>query len=315
MPQTAAKPKKKPSAPAKPGHKPGQKPKPGKGRAGSAKKPAALTARTADRHELYQLSVQNVESEIDFVDAEFERLRGRKAVRLREDFCGTGNTSCEWVRRREGNIAFGLDIDQPTIDWGLSNNLTVLSDEQRARVRLMNRNVLQPGDAVGMDCILAMNFSYWLFKTREELKHYFRQVRSSLGKDGVFFLDHYGGSEAMSEMVEKRPIRAAGGRKFTYEWDQASYNPITGDMTCRIHFRFPDKTRMENAFEYHWRLWTLPEIRELLAEAGFSKIHVYWEGDELDEDGEPTGDGNGAFTPTMVGTADPAFVSYIAAER
>ncbi len=93
MPQTAAKPKKKPSAPAKPGHKPGQKPKPGKGRAGSAKKPAALTARTADRHELYQLSVQNVESEIDFVDAEFERLRGRKAVRLREDFCGTGNTS------------------------------------------------------------------------------------------------------------------------------------------------------------------------------------------------------------------------------
>lgn len=296
---------------SKPAGKPskrGQKPKP-------KSKPAPLTARTADRHELYQWSVQNVESEIDFVDAEFKRLRGRHAVRLREDFCGTGNTSCEWVRRRDTNLAFGLDIDQPTLDWGAEHNLAQLDASQRSRVRLVNRDVLKPGDVLNMDCVLAMNFSYWLFKSREELKSYFRAVRGSLAKDGVFFLDHYGGSEAMSEMVETRAIKAPGGRRFTYEWDQTAYNPITGDMHCRIHFRFPDKTRVDNAFEYHWRLWTLPEIRELLTEAGFSKVTVYWEGDELDDDGEPTGDGNGEFTPSTRGSADPAFVSYIAAER
>ncbi|MEM9374243.1 MAG: class I SAM-dependent methyltransferase, partial [Planctomycetota bacterium] len=49
-----------------------------------ASKNGGLTAATADRHELYQFSVQNVETEIDFVDAEFERLRGRKAELLRE---------------------------------------------------------------------------------------------------------------------------------------------------------------------------------------------------------------------------------------
>ena len=278
-----------------------------------AKKNGGLTAATADRHELYQFSVQNVETEIDFIDAEFQRLRGRKAVRLREDFCGTGNTSCEWVRRRDQNVAIGLDIDQPTLDWGHEHNLSKLDASQLARVRLLNRNVLEPGDAVGVDCVLAMNFSYWLFKTRDELRAYFSAVRDSLATDGMFFLDHYGGSEAMSEMVEKRDIETPDGRKFVYEWDQHAYSPVTGEMDCKIHFRFPDKTRMKNAFEYTWRLWMLPEIQELLAEAGFSRAVVFWEGDELDEDGEPTGDGNGEFTPTEKGTADPAFVSYIAA--
>ena len=259
--------------------------------------------------------MQNVEAEIDFVDATYQALRGRHAVRLREDFCGTGNTSCEWVRRRASNLAFGLDIDQPTLDWGLEHNLSKLTPEQRKRVRLMNSNVLTPGDAVGMDCVLAMNFSYWLFKTRDQMRAYFRTVRDSLADDGVFFLDHYGGSETMTEMVEKRDIEPGKGRKFVYEWDQASYNPITGDMTCRIHFRFPDRTRMKNAFEYHWRLWTLPEIRELLTEAGFSRVTVYWEGDELDKKGEPTGEGSGEFSPSETGSADPAYISYITAEK
>jgi hypothetical protein len=119
----------------------------------------------------------------------------------------------------------------------------------------------------------------------------------------------------MTEMVEKRDIEPGKGRKFVYEWDQASYNPITSDMTCRIHFRFPDRTRMKNAFEYHWRLWTLPEIRELLSETGFSKVTVYWEGDELDKKGEPTGEGSGEFSPSETGSADPAYISYITAER
>lgn len=311
MPTAAQKPKKKPAA--KSSKKPAKKPTAAKAATRPASK--AFTAATADRHELYQLSVQNVESEIDFVDTEYERLRSRKAVRLREDFCGTGLTSCEWVRRRASNRAFGLDIDQPTIDWGLEHNLAGLDPKEQDRIRLINRNVLTPGDAVNMDCVLAMNFSYWLFKTRDELRAYFKAVRASLADDGVFFLDHYGGSETMTEMVEKRAIEGKKGRSFTYEWDQASFNPITGEMTCRIHFRFPDKTRMKNAFEYHWRLWTLPEIRELLTEAGFSQVTIYWEGDELDKKGEPTGEGNGEFLPAEVGTADPAYISYITAQK
>jgi len=272
-----------------------------------AAKTGALTALTADHHELYQLSVQNVEAEIDFIEEEFESIRGRKARSLREDFCGTGNTSVEWIKRRKTNTAVGLDIDQPTLDWGAEHHLAKLTDEQKTRVQLLNRNVLEPGDATGTDCVLAMNFSYWLFKTRDELRGYFESVRESLGDDGVFFLDHYGGSETMTETEETKSIDAGGGRSFTYVWQQESYNPITGDFVCHIHFKFPDKTRMNKAFTYEWRLWTMVEIRELLSEAGFANVDVYWEGEDED------GDGNGEYEATLEGEADPAFISYIVA--
>ncbi|MDF1809851.1 MAG: class I SAM-dependent methyltransferase [Phycisphaerales bacterium] len=268
------------------------------------------SASNTNIHELYQLSVQNVEAEIDFIDETFETLRNRKAISLREDFCGTGNTSAEWVRRRESNNAIGIDLDQPTLDYGHEVHVKTLDEGTQSRIALLNRNVLDPGaDASGVDCVLAMNFSYWLFKTRDDLRNYFKIVRDSLGPDGVFFLDHYGGSEAMVESKEAKKIDNGPGRTFTYIWEQKHFNPITGDMECRIHFKFPDKTKIKDAFIYQWRLWSLPELRELLSEAGFSNVHVYWEG----EDEEDEGEGNGEYEATLEGTADPAFISYIVA--
>jgi len=269
----------------------------------------SLTASNANIHELYQLSVQNVEAEIDFIDETFEQIRGRKANTLREDFCGTGNTSAEWVRRRVTNTAVGLDLDQPTLDYGHENHVAKLDADAQSRISLINRDVLTPGDAAGSDCVLAMNFSYWLFKTRDELRNYFTAVRESLGPDGVFFIDHYGGSEAMTETKESKKIDDGPGRAFTYVWEQKHFNPITGEMECRIHFKFPDKTKIKDAFIYHWRLWSMPEIRELLSEAGFANVVVYWEGDDEDDEEE----GNGVYEPSLEGAADPAFISYIVA--
>jgi len=269
-----------------------------------SKRASKYTAATADRHQLYQLSVQNVEAEIDFVDETYQKIRKRKAVRLREDFCGTGNTSCEWVRRRKTNAAVGLDIDQPTLDWGVKHNIESLPEEARDRVRLINRDVMRPGeDASNMDIVLAMNFSYWIFKTRSELRAYFSAVRESLATDGIFFLDFYGGSEAHVEQEEERPVGP-----FTYIWDQHTFDPLSGFMKCHIHFRFKDKTEMRKAFSYEWRLWSMPEILELLAEAGFRQTTVYLEGDDGD------GGGDGEFKPAKVGDPCETWLAYIVAQ-
>ena len=48
----------------------------------------------ADIHELYEQSVQNVENEVEFMQATFEALSGRKAYLFREDFCGTASAAC-----------------------------------------------------------------------------------------------------------------------------------------------------------------------------------------------------------------------------
>ena len=54
-------------------------------------------AEQADIHELYELSVQNVENEIEFLQTTFKTLTGRTAFLFREDFCGTASASCQWV--------------------------------------------------------------------------------------------------------------------------------------------------------------------------------------------------------------------------
>lgn len=267
---------------------------------------AVPLAARADRHVLYERAVQSVDAEIDFVIETYKALRGRHPVVLREDFCGTANSACEFVRRRPANRAIGVDLDQPTLDWGRRRNIARLKPDAQKRVTLLREDVrtVRPEPA---DCVLAMNFSYFCFHDRATMRGYFENVHAGLAPGGLFILDAYGGSDAFKEMREKRPIKEGN---FTYVWDQHSYDPITGAAVCKIHFHFPDGSKIRDAFVYDWRLWTLPELRELLAEAGFARSTVYWEGTDDD-----TGEGNGDFEPRDHGEADLAWIVYIVAEK
>ena len=263
----------------------------------------AKMADTADRHELYEKSVQNVEEECNFISKTFKTIRGRAAKSFREDFCGTASAACEWTTRGPEHTALGVDIDAEVLAWGRDNRVGRLTADQQARVRLIESDVLTV-ETEEFDIVGAFNFSYWIFQSRPQMIEYFRKVRDSLKADGVFFLDAFGGYEAFEEMKEKTKYK-----NFTYIWEQARYSPVSGEMVCHIHFKFPDKSKMKKAFTYVWRLWTLPEIREMLLEAGFKNPVIYWEG--TDEDGE----GDGVFTPDERGEADAGWIAYISAEK
>jgi hypothetical protein len=155
-----------------------------------------------------------------------------------------------------------------------------------------------------VDCILAMNFSYYGFKKRKVMLQYFTSVHRGLAEDGLFMLDAYGGSDSFIEMDEERDLDG-----FTYIWDQNHVNPITGDIVNYIHFEFPNGSKIKKAFTYEWRFWTLPEIKDVLIEAGFSDVHVYWEG--TDEDG----DGDGVWEINTRGEACAGWVAYIVAVK
>ncbi|MEJ2523486.1 MAG: class I SAM-dependent methyltransferase [Gammaproteobacteria bacterium] len=258
------------------------------------KKAGPSMAELADRHELYEASVQSVENEVEFLETAFTALTGRKPRHLREDFCGTAAAACEWVRSNRRHTAVGVDIDPEVLEWGRQRHVAALKKGQRARLELVEGDVRT---ARTEQADLG-----WTFRTREELLRYFRAVRRSLATDGVFFLDIYGGSDAYAESEEETDYD-----EFTYVWDQHRFDPLTADYTCYIHFRFPDGSELHRAFGYQWRLWTLPELRELLAEAGFAKSVVYWQ--TSDEDGEHTGE----FEPVTSGDADPAWITYVAA--
>jgi len=260
-------------------------------------------AQRADLHTLYEKAVHDAESEIDFMRDTYRKLRGRVPLSFREDFSGPSTSACEWVRRGPRCRAIGVDLEPTVLAWSREHHVSRLTPSQRRRLRLVEGNVLTVRTPA-VDVVAALNFSYWIFKDRATLVRYFRAAHRALKRGGLLVLDAFGGHDAAKEMRE----RTRHGR-FTYVWHQARFRPVTGEILCHIHFTFADGSRIDKAFTYDWRLWTLPEIREMLAEAGFSRSTVHWEGD----DGK--GGGNGVFTPHEHGEADAGWIAYIVAER
>jgi len=267
----------------------------------TTRRKSKFSAKTADRHVLYQLSVQDAAAETGFLNRVFQKLRGRAPATLREDFCGTALLCAEWVKHRN-RTAVGIDLDRRVLAWGKAHNIAPLGDRGKC-VRLLRRDVRArtPGP---FDVTVALNFSYFIFKKRDELRDYFRGVRRSMAGDGLFVLDLYGGYESWEPMREPRRLKG-----FTYIWDQAEVDPVNNGVVNHIHFKFPDGSKMLRAFTYDWRMWTLPEIREVLDEAGFSSSTVYW------EDADPDGEGTGTFRPRAKVAQEAAWIAYVVAEK
>lgn len=254
------------------------------------------------KYDWYERAVQTPEVEVEFVRKWFKKLHGRHPVSLREDFCGTGAISCDWVKRSSEAIAYGVDLDPEPIAMGKKRHWEKLSPKARPRVQYIQGNVLDD-HPFKVDVICAFNFSYFIFKSRPQLLNYFRHVRQGLGKQGMFFVDLFGGPDSQTIIEESRKI----GKDLTYYWDCQTFNPITAECTFAIHFRDGKGKKHMNVFTYDWRLWTVAELREILAEAGFSKSIFFWEGDD------DKGGGNGVYEPTEVVENCQAWVSYLVA--
>jgi SAM-dependent methyltransferase len=260
-------------------------------------------ASLADRHELYELSVQAPESDADTLGSLFRRFRKREALSLREDFCGTATLSTAWVKSKRGRTAIGVDLDQPTLDWGLAHRVNAAGPEVAARVELRCANVL---DGVGpkVDVAAALNFSYNVLHERRDLVAYFRAARRKLVDDGMLVLDVFGGWEIMSTQLNRRKVG-----KFTYRWEQRSFDPLSHRYVCAIGFEFPDGSAIDDAFFYDWRLWTCPELRDAMLEAGFTRVRALWERTNFDGDGT-----NSFYEPKHVENQE-SWWTYLVAER
>ena len=286
--------------------KPAKSAKPAK-KSGTPKKAARPTlAQRADKHALYQVSVQSPGVDIEFFEAEFAKYRGRKPLRLREDFCGTALLSTEWCKTDPKRTALGVDLDAATLAWGRARNLEPAGPDVARRVKLAQADVRETRFAK-VDLTLAMNFSYCVFQTRDELAAYFAAARAGLVRGGVLALEVYGGTESMSVMTEERPVRGA-----TYIWEQEKFSPIDHHTVCHISWRFKDDSTLERAFTYDWRLWTLPELRELMLGAGFKEVKFYFERVDGDEDDEYL-TGTGEFIERTEIDNQEAWLAYVIA--
>ncbi len=260
-----------------------------------------------NKYQLYEASVQSPRSTAEWFVSIYKTVRGRYPVFLREDFCGTFLESCEWVRRNYRNRALSLDLDPEPLAYGRKNHLKNLTASQRKRIQVVRQNVLEPSRQK-VDLIVACNFSFYIFKKRQELVSYFQATLKSLARGkGILILEMAGGPGMIERVRESKTVRPSGrknGAKVTYVWDQKSFNPITRDAKYAIHFKMPGKPALKNVFTYDWRLWTIPEVRDALEEAGYSRSVVFWET-------EHKGEGTGEYVATEEGDNAFSWIAYI----
>ena len=109
----------------------------------------------------------------------------------------------------------------------------------------------------------------------------------------------------IGRMVERRTVRKSKTSKFIYHWDQKSFDPIANRGQYAIHFQLQNGKKIRDAFTYDWRLWGIPEVRDVLREAGFRDSVVYWETSFK-------GEGTGEFLPMETGDNAYSWIAYVA---
>jgi SAM-dependent methyltransferase len=254
-----------------------------------------------DRFELYEASVQEADLEVKSIARVARKELGREALKLREDFCGTFWLGQEWTRRSPKHKAVGVDLDRPTIEWGLRRH-AALHDGRRIQTHVQDVCKMKSGN---FDLIIALNFSYFIFHERAQILEYFKAAYKSLARNSLFLLDHFGGPNLFERRPESRTIKLSNGAKFRYVWEQTMFDSNTARARYAIHFEFPrGKKNMREAFVYDWRLWTLPELQDLLREAGFERVSIYLEDD------------NGHYRKSSQGEKGcPQWLAYLAAVK
>ena len=229
-----------------------------------------------DLFELYEAAVQDSVQEARFLSYIAIKERGRRALRLREDFCGSFWLCHEWVKLSPQNSAMGIDLNSKAIKWGRKKRPDPLLN---ARIKTQVQDVRRV-TASKFDMIAALNFSYFIFRKRKEILHYFKAVRKSLRPGGILVLDHFGGPAVFEPSMTPSKCKLSDGRRFISQWEEKNFNAATHMVDCAIHFDLPGKRRIKNAFTYPWRLWTLAELKDLLLEAGFKGTSFYFEGED-----------------------------------
>ena len=246
---------------------------------------ASRRRRPPDLQELYRWAVQDPRIQVTFLSLIYHHGAGRWPRRLREDFAGNAADAVDWLAVG-GEGAIAVDIDATALRWGTRRARRILGARaDRLRVVKADVRTVGPPRLPKADVVAALNFSALVLHERRDMFDYLRRVRDGLRAGGVFVMNVFGGPLGMRPWVRRRTIRRKAlyaiepaPPAFEYVWQQRSFDALTARLDCRLHFVLREggrKRTLRNAFRYDWRVWTVPELRDLLREAGFRSSEVW----------------------------------------
>jgi SAM-dependent methyltransferase len=210
---------------------------------------------------------------------------------LHEDFCGSAAVCRAWVSAGDDAArAVGFDLDDDALRAGEASVRREVPAARRDAVMLVRADVTAlPASLamMGADVVFVGNFSLGYLHTRAALLGYLRGAKGRLDRGGggfgggVFVCDTYGGASAYALGGHTRQHIGPRGEIIHYTWQHEAADATTAMVTNSISLRvIRDGVEVANwprAFVYRWRLWSIAELREAMAEVGFGRTGVFSE--------------------------------------
>lgn len=254
-----------------------------------AKSPSAKSTESVpSRWRLYEHCVQNIPMTLRMVDAMHAAASRTPARLLHEDFSGSAAFAHAWCKSSPKRAALAIDMDpEAHAEAAPHPRLARLA----ADLTRLPRKLPAPSKA---DVIYAGNFATCELHTRDALIAYLARARQRLAPKGVFVCDLYAGPGAWrigETRVIHPPLPELPRYRVQYTWRQREADLITGMVANEIDFELLNSKsvavhELVNAFTYRWRLWSIPELREAMAQAGFADVDIYPDSPEaVDSDG------------------------------
>ncbi|MBX9735640.1 MAG: hypothetical protein K2X32_01830 [Phycisphaerales bacterium] len=236
-----------------------------------------------NRHDLYEICVQRPEALIPLLRA----IHAGEPKVLGEDFCAGAACARHWVKSIPAGVAYVADIDPEPLRrvraWHVEQTPEVARRLIAKRLDVLKKSA---SGARSCDVLFTGNFSIGEIHSRDDLVSYLNRSRNRLKRNGVLICDTYGGETAFTrgsvQRIHPVPPALTGSRASTrvrYTWQQRTADPLTARVENAIHFRVEQGgeivQELTDAFVYHWRLWSVPELRDAMLEAGFRRVEIY----------------------------------------
>ncbi|TVQ63417.1 MAG: class I SAM-dependent methyltransferase [Phycisphaerales bacterium] len=234
--------------------------------------PGAPGASALDRYDLYELAAQSPEVQVRFLRA----VHAGAPRTLGEDFCGSGAIARAWV-------ALGPDYTAVCVDRDPEAVAALRARADTATLPRLTLRIIDVHEAHDrVDLLIALNFPVGYFHERDALVAWMRHARARCNPGGALVVDIYGGEHAFVCGEQSQDLDAG----VRYTWEQREADPATGLVVNAMRFDLPDGRSIPDAFVYRWRLWSIPELRDAMRDAGFAHTDVYDSlGDAVDDDG------------------------------
>lgn len=205
---------------------------------------------------------ERTHQQVDFV---VERLALEPGARVLDLACGHGRHALELARR--GYRVTGLDLSEPSL--ALARAAAAADSLDVELVHGDMRELLWEGE---FDAVLSMFTAFGYFEDEADDARVLEQIARALRPGGSFLLDTIS-LFMLARAFQPRSFQELDDGRVLLE--DRSYDPLAGRSTATWTLLAPGGER--SALRHSLRVYTLPELRVMLARAGL-EVEAAWSG-------------------------------------